>query len=470
VKNKLINSIFIFGGLSIIGYAIFIYLISPEYTYQAAPAQNEVRTYAYIRMIVGLIYTISVVLVIRKRLFNRKFLIYSFAVGLVARIILIPSEPILEDDFNRYLWDGAVTASGYNPYEFPPELLTLRDSSGILKYKDLNDLADSSEEIIGRINHPQIRTIYPPLAQGMFTISYLVKPWSVTVWKSLLFILDLIALYLLIILLRKTDKPAVLSIIYWWNPILLHEIFNAGHMDVIMYPFILLGLILFFKDKFVSSASMFALAAGGKIWPIIFLPFVFKKIIRNKKMLVLGSVIVFFIISIILLPIAVSKIDNSLGFVTYTKNWTNNESVFALINLLVKEIINLFKINYHCSLCITRWLIFIFYSIFIIKLLFNYNGGRKELICLFYYLIAVMFMISPTQFPWYYTWILPILVLNPRLSFIAYAVLLPLYQLRYSRPYLVWVEHLPIVILFVVEYFNLRVRSFLAIEDLKSKN
>ena len=38
------------------------------------------------------------------------------AAGLAARLILFSSEPILEDDYQRYLWDGAVTASGLNPY------------------------------------------------------------------------------------------------------------------------------------------------------------------------------------------------------------------------------------------------------------------------------------------------------------------------------------------------------------------
>ena len=41
--------------------------------------------------------------------------------GLALRLIMIPSVPALEDDVYRYLWDGAVVATGHNPYAVAPE-------------------------------------------------------------------------------------------------------------------------------------------------------------------------------------------------------------------------------------------------------------------------------------------------------------------------------------------------------------
>ena len=43
-----------------------------------------------------------------------------FAVGLLARLMMFASEPVLEDDWHRYLWDGASVASGVDPYKFAP--------------------------------------------------------------------------------------------------------------------------------------------------------------------------------------------------------------------------------------------------------------------------------------------------------------------------------------------------------------
>jgi len=40
--------------------------------------------------------------------------------GLVLRLSFFGSQPIYENDYKRYLWDGAVTATGSNPYEYSP--------------------------------------------------------------------------------------------------------------------------------------------------------------------------------------------------------------------------------------------------------------------------------------------------------------------------------------------------------------
>ena len=43
------------------------------------------------------------------------------AAGIVFRLILLFSDPIEEIDLYRYLWDGAVTTTGVNPYRYSPE-------------------------------------------------------------------------------------------------------------------------------------------------------------------------------------------------------------------------------------------------------------------------------------------------------------------------------------------------------------
>jgi hypothetical protein len=165
---------------------------------------------------------------------------------------------------------------------------------------------------------------------------------------------------------------------------------------------------------------------------------------------------------IILSPILSTKLDNSLGFITYTKNLTNNEAIFQIINEVVKIVIKLLDINYHCSLCVARWFVFIFYVCFFLYMIRSFKDDKYQLITIFYYLVTVLFFISPTQFPWYYTWILPFLVLKPRLSIVAYAIFLPLYQLKYSRPYLVWVEHIPIFLLFLAEIRYVKLGDYLS--------
>ena len=43
---------------------------------------------------------------------SRGRVVVMLAVGAILRGLMLPSTPILEDDFYRYLWDGSVLASG----------------------------------------------------------------------------------------------------------------------------------------------------------------------------------------------------------------------------------------------------------------------------------------------------------------------------------------------------------------------
>ena len=61
-----------------------------------------------------------------------------------------PFTPSLSDDAYRYVWDGKVQLAGQNPYRFAP---ADRRLDGV-RYADR-----------GRINHPRLRTVYPPLAE-----------------------------------------------------------------------------------------------------------------------------------------------------------------------------------------------------------------------------------------------------------------------------------------------------------------
>ena len=81
------------------------------------------------------------------------------------------------------------------------------------------------------------------------------------------------------------------------------------------------------------------------------------------------------------------------------------------------------------------------------------------------YTVAALFLLSPTQFPWYYIWVLALLALSPRKSLLF--LLTPLLSLYYLRFYfetrnmayifdnwIVWLEYLPVWVLLVRELFK----------------
>jgi hypothetical protein len=75
--------------------------------------------------------------------------------------------------------------------------------------------------------------------------------------------------------------------------------------------------------------------------------------------------------------------------------------------------------------------------------------------------MSAFFLLSPTQFPWYYLWLVPFLALSPRASMLSLTATLPLYYLRFHFEYrgnvapfdngIVWLEFAPAFILLLWE-------------------
>ena len=76
---------------------------------------------------------------------------------------------------------------------------------------------------------------------------------------------------------------------------------------------------------------------------------------------------------------------------------------------------------------------------------------------------ALLFTLSPTQFPWYYTWMIPYLTVRPYWPLQLYTVTLPLYSLQYymnshgARSWfengVIWLEHGPVYLAVIIGYF-----------------
>lgn len=71
------------------------------------------------------------------------------------------TEPSLGDDVYRFVWEGWIQNYGYNPYLYKPsspELKSLQQSSHYM------------QRVYMGINHPDVTSVYPPLAQLAFRL------------------------------------------------------------------------------------------------------------------------------------------------------------------------------------------------------------------------------------------------------------------------------------------------------------
>lgn len=389
---------------------------------------------------------------------NRRTVVYFiFGAGIIFRLVTLFSPAVLEVDFYRYMWDGAVTSSGINPYLYSPEDVISRNT-GI---DELNKLATESGEIIHNINHKHLRTIYPPVTQFFFAVSSFINPWSLITWKFVLLVTDIVIFVLLVIILSKFNLSASVSIIYWWNPLLIFTTYNQAHFDIIPVVFVLLALLLALNRRAILSVTSLALGIGSKLWPLFIFPAIISSSLKNRRGYLLAASFLATYVFIIFIPVLISGLNADSGFVAYGTSWENNSSAFTVFLFMFEVLFGYVGIHPGHAQKFTRIFVLIVVSLAVVWLFFRKN--RKDDIP--FNLLAItglLFLLSPTQFPWYYTWVLPFVVFKPYLSFLLPTLLLPLYYTGYYlspehelyvyRELVVWIEFVPVWLMILLEW------------------
>lgn len=322
-----------------------------------------------------------------------------FLLAITMRIIILPSPPLLEDDFYRYLWDGHVQANKINPYEFAP-------SSPFLDSIHTDYRAN--------INYFQFKTIYPPLAQYFFRMVNNVKSHSLITLKIGLIIFDLLTGFVLYCWLVKLNKPATHVVYYLFNPLVLKEFANSAHIDALAVFLFTLSLYLMSQRSFLKSWMALALSMSVKLFPIILIPYWYKVDRHRNKNLTLALVV----FGALYLPFLDAKDSLFHGLSAFSRYWTFNDSFFSIINKVVTNFLknNSFLYSLDVSKLIiannfqARIAVFLMIS-FLVLVLFKVLNSHKQVAAFSLYSLLALLCFSPVFNPWYLTWILPVAAL-----------------------------------------------------------
>ena len=463
--NKLNYIIGLSGIVLLICFGLIAY-ISPDFSNSIDPLQKPVLLLVGTLVFAGTVYLLTVFKTLKFNL-KTKQLLWIIGIGIILRVLLLFTSPILEDDYYRYLWDGAVTANAINPYKYSPEEVL----QGIDIPPDLIELSEESGDIIHSINHPSVRTIYPPIAQAFFALSYWLDSWSLFSWKLILIILDLATLSLIFSALGLLKLPSSYLIIYWWNPLLLKEIFNSGHLDVLVFPFVLSALIMASQNRYIRSTLTLIIAVGIKLWPAFLLPVIFRPLISKPKQLLSALILAVISIGILFLPIYFSGLDQSSGFIAYGKSWQNNDSIFRILIYISQWGLDILGYQTFHKYEVARYIVVALIALWILFITFGRSFKNQDLFKKSLLIVAFAFLVSPTQFPWYYTWLIPFSAIKPRFSLLLLTALLPLYYLQYYfeprdqirifTNVVVWIEFVPVWVLLIWEWRKKSAEAFL---------
>ncbi|RME89160.1 MAG: hypothetical protein D6785_00170 [Planctomycetota bacterium] len=311
---------------------------------------------------------------------EKKEILYLFLIALLCQVFLLFQEASLSTDIYRYLWDGHILNQGINPYLEPP------NSPKLARF-------DTSYSYL--INHPYLRTIYPPLSQMAFGG---VAFFSSSQWGMKVFFIffSMATLTLLLLFLKLKSLPLQRCLIYGWNPLVLLEFGHSGHLDSLAIFFMVLGLYLWEKGKTMQGAAGLSLSCSAKLFTFQALPWWIAKKRRKEILLFLG------ILFLTYLPFAGAGKYLFTTLFAYGKRWVFNSPTFSIAIYFLghDQLYRLFLLILFFAFCI-------------------YQGIKQDgLMEYFYTILAFALIFNHTLLPWYFIWIIPFLCFYPNRGWI----------------------------------------------------
>ncbi len=325
--------------------------------------------------------------------FHSKKVIYFWIILVCAltRIALIPTAA--SDDINRYLWEGKLTANGVSPYQ---------GLAADEKYSEYRD------EYWLKMNHTDKPTAYPPLAMQIFRgINSL--GYSSLSYKIAFLLIDLVVIAMLLALLAHLHRPLHWSLLYGLSPIVLLSFSAEAHFDIVMVAAFVAALLAFTKRWLVICGVAIGIAVGVKLMAAVIAPILLWK--TGWKGITAGLIT-------LLLPLTFywSDLHSVLNALfVFGSNGAFNGPIHSVLRSLFSSMNTASSII--ATLYIVTWLI-----AFGLML-------RGQLWSALLLAFGGLLVLSPIIHFWYLTWVLPLIALRPKLSWISLSITFSLYFL-----------------------------------------
>ncbi|MCC8361146.1 glycosyltransferase 87 family protein [Salinimicrobium sediminilitoris] len=203
------------------------------------------------------------------------------AAAVIFRLLFLFAVPNLSKDFYRFIWDGRLLLEGINPYLMTPAEYF---AAGNLPFLGAQELYDGMGSLSA--GNP---TNYPPLNQLFFALAAFLGGKSIlasVVWLRVFIIAaDIGIFYFGRKLLKNLNLPKSNIFFYLLNPLIIIELTGNLHFEGVILFFLLAGLYLLQRQKWLFSALLFSCSIAVKLIPLMFLPLLFKRLGWKKAIL-----------------------------------------------------------------------------------------------------------------------------------------------------------------------------------------
>jgi alpha-1,6-mannosyltransferase len=321
-------------------------------------------------LLAGIVYVIGVFWVERFRL-GATALLIILASAILFRVMLLPSQSTPSDDVYRYQWDGRVQRAHLNPYVVSPnapELAWLRNPE-----------------------HPvppgeETPTIYPPLSELTFRMIQ-----TVPEYKRVSTIFDLASGVVLMLLLAAMKQPLHRVLAYAWNPTVLIAFAMSCHFDSLAIVTLLTALFFLLTNRPTLSMGALALSVLSKFFPLLLLV-TFLKRVRLAHVGVFASLIL-----ALYAPFLGAGPHLLDGARNYARDWVNNGSFFHLLRFVAGS---------STGAELTA-------GVVLLGVIAYLSKKRAAPLWSSLVLTGGVLLMSPTAYPWYFTWSIPFLCFYP---------------------------------------------------------
>jgi alpha-1,6-mannosyltransferase len=480
-------------GIASLLLYLFMTRLSDQFNWGEGYSERPILPYLAIYFSLVVLYGLTWFFV-RKRTGDRSIFWIIIIFGLLFRAAIIPSQQIQEDDIYRYLWDGKVFANGINPYEYAPaevqdfkalriqnperyyEIYVERNERELERLDALKWKSPQSIKFLERINHPDVPTIYPPMAQFLFRLVHQIKPDSIITMRAGFLAFDIMALVFIVGILSRLRMDKSGCMVYFWSPLIIKETFNSTHLDIIGIS-LLCGSIYFLVSHRHTLATFFlALSFLGKLYPIILLPLYIQACYEKKSqeekrawLAPLGNTSLFLgVIVLGYLPFMGIGLQIFEGLKAFTLYWQSNDSIFAILVFIFTKFSGGFENQMIMSNPLPIFLSKVSVALLLLGVLIGLLRKRVSLLQQpvefvrgFFWIMALVFLLSPVQNPWYLCWVVPFLCIFPHRSLIVLTGLVGFYYLDFYFDYqelqaysqwIPWVEYIPFYFLLALEF------------------
>jgi hypothetical protein len=256
------------------------------------------------------VFVVALGLLARSGLAGRTGTRFVLATGAVLQVLMVTKPPVDSDDDYRYLWDGKVQLAGIDPYRYAPS------SGSLASVRDGYLFPASCRGMHGftggctRINLPDAHTIYPPVAEAMFTLLRLLSfgghgqhlPLQLAAAVGVVLVGWLLARSAI-----EQGRPVWTVALWSWCPVTAIELANNAHIDWLA---VLLGVLALTVAR--GRPLLAGLLIGAGIATKLYPGLLGAALLRRRPVVVVTAAVA--LVALVYLPHVVTVGGGVLGY------------------------------------------------------------------------------------------------------------------------------------------------------------